>query len=401
MSEKNLIKNLTSKDIKLAQDTIKALIQGGDIEQFKELNKSSDFIFPFLKDRIINDFVTLVNKEDLKTVFEFSHIYSSDFEDLIVESWLKFADIDLTDEILELFETGSVEQKAYAAKYFSRITDTVALEYLNKEAYSSFIPLKINCAQALSAFNDKETLNQMMAVVLKTTDEFEKEQALEFINAYGGEGAIKFIVKHGINSPFSASIFANLLEFNDFDTLSEILNAHEIIEIFQIILEAYPEDISLDTIIYYQIYRFIRLIQTYKTQYANNILLIAKAKFSEFYENDIYSFDLDKNTKQELKKIVNYLNGLELSTDKMERELEEYKNDIRRFDCALEVIKEYKLPLSEKLANLLNNRSFNEQMSAKVVFVLKVLGGIGLIQRKVIEEILDPNIKALIESYIN
>jgi len=128
---------------------------------------------------------------------------------------------------------------------------------------------------------------------------------------------------------------------------------------------------------------------------------LAKAKFNEFNNNDIYSFDLDKNLKQELKKITNYLNNLDLPTDKMERELEEYKNDLMRINCALEVIKEYKLSsLSEKLAGLLNNRSFSNQTSAKVIFILKTLGATGLIQRKVIEEITDPNIKALVESYL-
>lgn len=401
MSEKNLIKNITSKDTVLAKDTIKSLIQGADIKQFQELCDSSDFIFPFLKDRIIDDFVTLVNKEDLKTVFEFSSIYSSDFEDLIVESWLKFATEDLTDEILELFETDSVEKKAYAAKYFSRILDPLALEYLNKEAYSSFSPLKINCAQALSAFNDKETLNEMMGIVLKTDDEFKKESALEFINAYGGDASIKFIVKHGFNSPFCAAIFSNLLEFNDFNDLKEVLNADEMVKIFNVLIDNYPENISLDTIIYYQIYRFIKLIETYKNGYAINVLLLAKIRFREFMENDIYSFDLDKNTKNELKKICSLLDSFNLSFDKVERELEEYKNDSMRLDCALEVIKEYKLPLSEKLAKMLNNRSFSQEYCAKVVGVLKQIDGIGLIQRKVVEEILDPNIKALVESYLN
>ena len=161
MPKENFIKNITSKDTKLSRSAIKTLIEGCETDNFKELNNKAEFIFPFVKERIIKDFVTLVNIEDLKTVFEFSKIYSSDFEDMIVNSWIKFASEDLTDEILELFETGTVEQRAYGAKYFSRILDSLAVEYLNKEAFSSFNPLKINSAIALSAFNEKEVLNKI------------------------------------------------------------------------------------------------------------------------------------------------------------------------------------------------------------------------------------------------
>ena len=72
MPSDNFIKNITSKDIKLSKDTIIALIKTADIKHFEELCKKSEFIFPFLKERIINDFVKLINKEDLKTIFEFS-----------------------------------------------------------------------------------------------------------------------------------------------------------------------------------------------------------------------------------------------------------------------------------------------------------------------------------------
>ncbi len=402
MLGENFIKNIISKDTTLSKNTIKTLIQEGGTENFQKLAEAQDFIFPFVKERIIKDFVTIINENDLEKVFEFSKIYSSDFEDLIVDSWVKFACEDLTDEILELFETGSVEQKAYCAKYFSKIQDNLALELLNLNAKSDFMPLKINCAQTLSAFDDKTALNQMMTLVLESKDEFEKARAFEFINAYGGENSIKFTVRNGLKSPFSSSIISNLLDFNDFETLKNTLNSDEIINIFNILLDSYPENISLNTICYYQIYQFLKLIQTFKTQYAANILLLAKVKFEEFKNNEIYSFDLDKNAKNELRKICSFLESLELSTRKMDREIEEYKNKYLRFDCALEVIKEYKLAeFALLLSNLINSRSLTPQYLAKTIGVLKELKKTDAIQRRIIEEISDPNIKALVESYIN
>ena len=91
MSSENFIKNITSKDLNLSHKTIEALIKQKDSSLFSELCEKSEFIFPFLKERIIKDFVKLITKNDLDVVFEFSKIYCSDFEDLIVNSWIKFA----------------------------------------------------------------------------------------------------------------------------------------------------------------------------------------------------------------------------------------------------------------------------------------------------------------------
>ena len=157
MPHENFIKNITSKDINLSKNTIRNMIKSASIADFKELCEKSGFIFPFLKERITNDFVKLINKDDLKTVFEFAKIYNCDFENLIVKSWLKFASQDLTDDILDLFETGTDEQKTYAALYFKYIQDPLALEYLNNLAHSGNDFLVIAAAQTLSAFGETDT----------------------------------------------------------------------------------------------------------------------------------------------------------------------------------------------------------------------------------------------------
>ena len=144
MSDKLFLKNITSKDNSVFSKTIKILAESNNIANFEILSNNSDFIFPFLKEKIIKNFVKLINKENLKIIFNFTKIYSSDFEDLIVQSWLKFASEDLTDEILELFENGTNEQKAYCAKYFYHIQDSLAIEFLNQNSLSEFLPLKIN-----------------------------------------------------------------------------------------------------------------------------------------------------------------------------------------------------------------------------------------------------------------
>ena len=398
MPSENLIKNITSKDNSLSQKTTKNLIKTADIADFKLLCEKSDFIFPFLKEKIIKNFVKLIEENELKTVFEFSKVYSSDFEELIVSSWLKFANEDLTDEILELFETGTNEQKAYAAKYFCYINDICALDYLNKFAFSDFEPLKINCALALSKFNDKAAFNKAKEIILTSKDDFEILGAYSFIAAYGSDEAMKFIVENYKNNTFRESIIVLLFDFYDFDKITKNLSQDEITEIFSILIQAYPENISLNTIIYYQIYDYIKLISTFKNQFANNILLITKTKFNEYNSSDIYSFDLDKDTKTELKNITEFLNKLNLSFENI---LDELKQNNLRISLALDTVKELKLSnTAEFIANLINNNELPLDLCAKGAMVLKELNKTSLINKENISKIQNENIKALIESLL-
>ena len=396
MTDKNFIKNITSKDINLSQSTILNMIKTSSIEDFEELCQKGDFIFPFLKEKIINNFVKLVNKEDLKTVFEFSKIYCLDFEDLIVKSWLKFASEDLTDEILDIFENGTDEQKTYCAKYFQHIQDTLCLEYLKKYALSDFEPLKINCAQALAKFGDTQVSEEMKNVILNSTDDFEKNSAYLFLSAYGGDDSVHFIAKNAFNNPFKVQIISNLLDFNSFDSLKN-LEQDKIIQIFSSLIEGYPEDISLDTISFYRVLDFIKLINSYNTQYAKNSLILAREKFKEFFENDIYSYDLDKETKEDLKEIYGFLKSLNLDTEKLNEELKEYNS--QRYELAINVIKELNLKnYADILANGLN--FLNEEFIAKTSLVLKELNAGNLIPADIINKIQNENIKALVESLV-
>lgn len=398
MPSENFIKNITSKNNSLFEATIKNLIKSADIADFRLLCEKSDFIFPFLKEKIIKNFVKLIKENELNSVFEFSKVYSSDFEELIVSSWVKFANEDLTDNILELFENGTDEQKAYAAKYFSYIHDICAIDYLNKFAFSNFEPLKINCALALSKFNDKIALNKAKEIVLTSKDDFEIIGAYSFITAYGDDEAIKFIIENYKKSAFRENIIISLFDFYDYDRLTKLLSKDEIIEIFNILIQAYPENISLNTIIYYQIYDYIKLISTYNNQFANNLLLIAKTKFDEYNSSDIYSFDLDKDTKNELKNITKFLDNLNLSFGNI---IDELKEDNLRISLALDVIKELKMDeQADYLAELINNNKLPLDLCAKCAIVLKELNKTTLINKENINKIQNENTKALIESLL-
>ena len=399
MSSQNFIKNITSKDIALSKSTIKDMIKTANIADFRMLCENAEYIFSFLKERITRDFVKIINKENLNVIFEFSKIYCYDFEDLIVNSWIKFANEDLTDEILDLFENGTDEQRAYCAKYFSKIQDPLAIEYLNKFAKSDFEALRTNCAIALSAFCDVEVLNEMKNIALNSNDEFEKLRAFNFIVAYGKDEQIKFVLENAFNSPFATNIISNIMDYCDINHLKNILNKETLNKILQLIIEEYPEDIPLDTCYYWNLIDYIKLIYSFNNQFSRNILLMAKIKFEEFNKNDIYTFDFDRNIKEEIKNIFLYLNSLDIEIDNL---YEELKKDKFHFDVALFIIKELKLSqYSSYLAQLINEFQNDYEKIAKISEALKELNQINLVNVEIIEKIKDENIKALIKSYIN
>lgn len=400
MSENNFIKNITSKDLNLSKNTIKNLIYSVNIEQFSELCEKADFIFPFLKERIIKDFLNFVKNENLYTIFEFSKIYSYDFEDLIVLSWVKFACEDLTDEILELFENGSDEQKAYCAKYFSHVKDTLSLELLRKYAYSDYEPLRNNCAIALSGFGDVSIIDEMKNVIDNSDDEFKQLSAFQFLISYNSEKLIEYIFDASLNNPFCANIISLLKNNYSFQTLKKELSFEKLQTFFAILIDNYPENITLDTIIQFEIFEFIQYFKKENyNQFSENILLIAKNKFSEYLNNDIYSFDLDKDTKIELKNIVDTLSEVEFKLQDFESQMNSYLNNEIKFEFLINVIKEFKLEsYCSDLANLINQEKLNNVLLTKCAFVLKELNKLELINKELIENIQDENIKALVLS---
>ena len=391
------IKNITSKDIKLSQKTIFDLINSANIEDFKLLAENGDFIFPFLKDRISKDFVKLVNKENLKTIFEFTKVYSSDFEDMIVNSLLKFADENLTDEILNIFENGTKEQKAYCAKYFCHIKDTLALEFLYENINSDFEPLKINSILALKAFEDKKILQKAKENIESLSDDYEKLDDYLILAIFQ---EIKFIAQNGLNSPYNSTIVSYIFDYNDFETVKNKLDEEEIKRILNIFSDAYPEDIGLDTVLYYQISDLIKLVSSFNDNYSKNILLILKAKFAEFSSNDVYLFDFDKSFKQEVKNIFEFLKNLKLSTD--ETVFEYNKEKPYQFNLLLDVIQEYDIKKFDgNLMEIFNKNEAGCEFLARIAEILKSHDKINSVDKNVVEKMENQNAKALILSYFS
>ena len=190
-----LLKDLTNKDEKKAQEVADYLINSADIELFKMLVAKSDFLFDFVKKNIIKRLNNAINQQNFKNIFKFFEEYSTDYDEFFADVLAKNADEDLTDEIIELLEKGSVAQKTYAAKYFSYIPDTVAIDLLSKYAFSDDDALSYNCAEALGQMHD-ETSFKIALGSLNTDDDFEKLKAIKFFVAYGKDYPLKDLNDH-------------------------------------------------------------------------------------------------------------------------------------------------------------------------------------------------------------
>lgn len=422
--------DLISKNPEVSRAAARAVVDEGDIETFEKLCEKSEFLFDFIKEKIVKNLCGAVNKGNLQNIFKFTKIYSSGFESFIVNSWVKFANEDLTDEILALFEEGDERQKAHAAAYFCQINDPVSIEFLEKYAYSDFEPLAQNCALALSRFGDKfgakRLYNEAISAIsnpganadtgsLETPeDDFENYKHINFLVSYGEKAAFDALFQYFKKTCTKSFTASNILYLTPLFELTEGGKAKEALEIFDAILGAYPEEISLETVFDFEILEFLKyLLEILKTgvpqnidvSYIKRLLLKAKYKFNTVSREDIYTFDLSKEAKKEVASISGFLNTIEIDLfSGLEHELtftgdKDTTNKDRVFEAFDVILNFGKKEFSEKIAKAITATHF-EDIISEGTKVLKIFGRLELVQKEdVLNKIKNENLKALTESY--
>ena len=123
-------KKLTGKNRNEYETAAKHLVDDCDVELFKELVDNDDFLFDFVKNNVTQRISNAINETNYQNLLEFLKYYSQSYEDTIVSALVKYADEDLTDIMLDKFENGNDNEKTYAAKYFAKIQDPLAYEFL-------------------------------------------------------------------------------------------------------------------------------------------------------------------------------------------------------------------------------------------------------------------------------
>ena len=295
-------KNLISKDNELSKKAAFEILNTCDTESFKTICDNSEQMFDFVIDKVVKNLTHATNEGNIKSTFEFAKTYNPTIGQFINNVWLKFANEDLTDEILEILENGTNEQKIYAAKYFEKINDPLALELLSKYAFCDNTDLSTACATALGAFNDSAS-HDVAISMLNEDDDFKKFSAMAFLINYAKKDDISTILKELENSPFAANIAAEILYKYNLEELKNTLNKDEILKLYNEIISSYPEDIGLETIFDFNLLNFTKEYFTDKNSLANRVIADLKNVISLINADNIYTYDLNKNCINNIKKI--------------------------------------------------------------------------------------------------
>ena len=382
------LKKLTGKNPKDFEPVAYALINTPDVELFGELVGSEDFLFDFVKQNVANRLDRVCNESNYTNLLALLKYYSPFYEEFIVSNLVKFADEDLTDKMLNLFENGTDEEKTYCAKFFAYIQDPLALQYLQQNAYSENTALSSNCAATLALLGDKTSYNQALEK-LNSDDEFTKLDGVKFLVSYGDKAVVPEIIKAMKKSSMAENIAGELLYLTDLFELYK-QNKEDGLFVLNSIINGLGEILGLAQIFDFRLYEFLEmLINAQKDSKVAVVLINAVDKFDTLTENDEYLFDETKDTKQEvndIKKLLSTMNIGELYA-LVDKEL---KDDSLFVFSALEFTED-----ENKVRSLLN--SSNPTVVLKALEVLKILGALtNDDKQKALSSVTDENLRSVI-----
>lgn len=388
-------KNIISKDRELSKNAAAQIVNNIDIATFETLCENSEHIFDFIKEKITRTLFEAVDKNNLKNTFAFTKIYDEELSAFIIKSWLKFANEDLSDEICELLENGTKEQKIYALEYFKNINDSIALDLINTCALDEYLSPYAACA--LSAFGDNTVREKILNNLAYENDEFKKYSDIKFLINYGNKNDISVAINAVNNSPFGANVACDIL----YKFGAQDFSYNDKLKICDQIINSYPEDIELETIYELNILEFTNLfLQNKDDSYTHRILADLKEILELICSNNIYTYDLSKDCKSEINKInsllKNFTPDCELITQEIKQENSRALRALEtlcRMDCTVYV--------KEQIIALCSS-SDNGAILCQCAKAAKAHGFCNNInQDEILQKISDTNAKALFESYFN
>lgn len=399
------LKNLTAKDEQKAQEAANYLVNSADIRFFSELVAKSDFLFDFVRNNVCKRIEKAVNKENFLNLIKFFDIYSCYYDDLFASILAKHANEDLTDKIFEMLESGTYDQKAYAAKYFSYIPDTVAIDLLSKAAFFDDESLSYNAAEALGQMHDDISFKIALSN-LNSEDDFEQLKAVKFFVAYGRDYPLKEIFLALKKSKMPENIAGQIPYIVSLVELLNSENKQNALVVIDNILSGLGEILPLSDIFQFELYEIIEyLLNQNKIENENSgkiaeILLKAYAKFKLFTENQEYIFDEDKDTKHEISSIQKLLQAqsLDFWNNQKHIVLKELKASDDRILEVIPIVEEFGITEAvEDLKVLLESE--NEIVVCEALTALKTLQAVdGIDFGCVLARITNENIKAMIEN---
>lgn len=382
------LKKLTGKNPKDFEPLAYALINTPDVELFAELVGSDDFLFDFVKQNVANRLSKVCNESNYMNLLALLKYYSPFYEDFIVSNLVKFANEDLTDKLLEIFENGTDEEKTYCAKFFAFVQDPLALEFLQKNAYSENSALSSNCASTLALLGDKTSYKQALEK-LNSDDEFTILDGVKFLVSYGDKAIVPEVISAMKKSSMAENIAGELLYLTNLFELYK-QNQEDGLFVLNSIINGLGEILGLAQIFDFRLYEFLEmLINGHKDSKVAVVLINAVDKFDTLTENDEYLFDETKDTKQEVNDIKKLLSTMDVAQlySLIDEELLE---DSLFVFSALEYTEN-----EGKVRGLLN--SSNPTVVLKALEVLKILGVLTNDDKhKALDSVVDENLRSVI-----
>lgn len=303
------LKKLTGKNPQDFEPVAYGLINNSDVELFSELVSKEDFLFDFVKQNVANRLEKVCNESNYLNLLNFLKYYSPSYEDFIISILVKYADDDLTDKMLNLFENGTNEEKTYCAKFFSYVKNSLAMELLKKYAFSDNNYISSNCASALAQHKETSSYNQALEM-LNSTDEFTRLDGVRFLVSYGNTEAVDNIISAMKTSSMAENMAGDVLYLTD---LIALYKKNKVNGLFVVntIINGLGEILSPAQVFDFQLYEFFEtLIKEPKNSQIAVLLLNAIDKFETLTENDEYLFDESKETKQEIQDIKKLLSSV-------------------------------------------------------------------------------------------
>ncbi len=388
MSEK--LKKLTGKNKNDYEFAARDLVNNADIKLFEELVENDSFLFDFVKNNVAQRIANEINEDNYKNLTKFLKYYSPYYEDVFVSAFVRYADEDLTDLMLANIENGTTEEKIYAAKYFGQIQDPLAHNFLKANAYSDNEYLAQNCAYALAQWQDEESYH-IAITKLNNGDDFDKLAAVKFLVAYGNKNAVPAIFETMKDSTMPENIAGELPYLENLFNLLDKYYDDTLLAI-NYIINGLGEILPLSCVFDFELFEvFERLVNNYNESKTAIVILNAQEKFDILTENDEYTFDENKETKNEIQDIKKLLRNAN------KKDLEKFINDELKEDSplvftALDFATDI-IAIRELL------KSNNQTLILKTAEILKNLGSFDETARTVaLLKVTDINIKAIIRA---
>lgn len=356
------LNDLISKDNSAAKEAAIKLLAEKDVESFKILNSKSEFLFDFIKEKILKNLIGAVNSKNCLNLFEFLKVYSPDFKGFILHPLVQFKTPEIEDKMLNFLCSGSDEEKTYATEFFTILADKTKYEKIKANLNADFEPLKIASINYLSNLGFRLEFEESLKILEdKSKDNFEKLTQVEFLAYFGDKKAFEPIYNYFINEDNSYTIANFLLDLKPFSILIEENREDEILNILSSIILNFPDSISFEEINYYINEGLFEFLLESENNLSALILFYLKNKTELILEDENYSIDLTKENKKEANIINSKLNNAIQIFDKKET-LTLGLNSINYFEniLSLEIIKEENIEIIEPIYNLLEKTTNNE-----------------------------------------